>query len=112
VMTGKGVSGKHRDLWQYQPYVTGMEEFNSMSVNVYPNPASEIINFDLDGNFVASTDHLSIQLLNVEGKLISEQKVNGNTHVEMHNENWAAGIYMYSLTDGTKIYGGGRVVVR
>jgi N-acetylneuraminic acid mutarotase len=112
VIMGKGPNGKHRDLWEYRPFITGTEEFNSMSVNVYPNPATEEIHFDIDENFVASTDHLSIQLIDVDGKVVSEHNVSGNPHVVMHNENWAAGMYMYSLTDGTKIYGGGRVVVR
>ncbi len=112
VMTGKGATGKHRDLWEYKPYVTGMEEFNSMSINVYPNPATEIINFYLDENFVATTNSLSIQLIDVEGKIIEQQKLNGNSHIEMHNQNWAPGIYLYSLTNGTKIYAGGRIVVR
>ena len=48
----------------------------------------------------------------VEGKIIEQQKLNGNSHIEMHNQNWAPGIYLYSLTNGTKIYAGGRIVVR
>ncbi|CAN5274508.1 kelch repeat-containing protein [soil metagenome] len=111
-MMGKGVTGKKRDLWEYKPYVTGMEEYNSMTVNVYPNPATDIINFDIDENFISDRKDLSIQLSTLEGKLITSKALNGNAHVTLNNDNWATGVYFYSLTDGTKTYGGGRVVVR
>ncbi len=111
-MMGKGVTGKHRDLWEYRPYVTSIEEFNAMTVNVYPNPATEIINFDIDENFVSSKENLSIELTTLEGQIVTQKKLNGETHVVLQNENWAAGVYFYSITDGSKIYGGGRVVVR
>jgi N-acetylneuraminic acid mutarotase len=112
VMMGKGVTGKHRDLWEYHPYITGVEEFNSAHVNVYPNPATELINFDIEESFVAEKENLSVQLTTVEGKIIVEKKLDGNNHVTLKNDNWAPGIYFYMLTDGTKNYGGGRVVVR
>jgi hypothetical protein len=111
-MMGKGVNGKHRDLWQYHPHIVGMEEFNSMEVNVYPNPASEIINFDIDENFVSEKDNLLIQLTTLEGKTVATKNLEGKNRVTLNNENWAPGIYLYSLTDGTKNYAGGRVIVR
>ncbi len=112
VMTGKGASGKHRDMWEYRPYIIGVEENEITSVNVYPNPATEIIYFDLDENFVAAHDQLSIQLFSADGKMVAEKMLHGKSHVEMQNENWSAGIYLYTLTDGTKNYGAGRIVVR
>lgn len=112
VMTGKGVTGKVRDMWEYKPFINGIEENNFISVNVYPNPASEVIHFDFGENFSGSNENLSIQLINVEGKIIAEQKLNGNSHIDLYNQNWAKGIYMYSLTNGTKIISGGRIVIR
>ena len=112
IMCGKGVSGKHRDLWCYQPYIISVEENNLTSVNVYPNPAAEIIKFDIDENFVASHENLSIEIMSTDGKIVSRQSINGKSHVEIQNENWNSGIYLFTLTDGTTNYGGGRVVVR
>lgn len=112
VMMGKGVNGKHRDVWQYHPHITGMEELGFAEVNVYPNPASEIINFDIDENFISGKDNLSIQLITTDGKIVAEKNLEGKNRVSLTNENWAPGVYLYSLTDGTKNYGGGRVVIR
>lgn len=111
VMTGKGMSGKHRDNWQYHPFLTGMEEQALASVNVYPNPATEAINFDVDEIFAAAHDDLSLQLLTTDGKIVASQELSG-THARMVNENWAPGVYLYALTDGTTTYGGGRILVR
>ncbi|MDQ3109377.1 MAG: T9SS type A sorting domain-containing protein [Bacteroidota bacterium] len=112
LMMGKGLSGKHRDLWQYKPFITGVEEFDAARVSVYPNPASELINFDIDQNLVSERENLSVQLMTLDGKIIAEKKVDGKNHVALHNNSWAPGIYLYSLTDGTKNYSGGRVVIR
>lgn len=111
-MMGKGVNGKHRDLWQYHPYITGIEELNSLSVNVYPNPASEIINFSIDESFTSGKENLSVLLTTLEGKIVAEKNLEGKNQVTLNNDNWAAGIYLYALTDGTINYGGGRVVIR
>jgi N-acetylneuraminic acid mutarotase len=112
LMMGKGVTGKHRDLWQYVPWITGVEEFVATRVNVYPNPATDFICFDIDENLANADQHLFIQLTSLEGKVIAEKKLDGQTHVTLQNNDWAPGIYLYSLTDGIKNYSGGRVVIR
>jgi N-acetylneuraminic acid mutarotase len=112
LMMGKGVNGKHRDLWQYVPWITGVEELDVAHVNVYPNPATELINFDIDENLVNTNSNLSIQLISLEGKTIAEKNLHGKAHVTLQNNDWVPGIYLYSLTDGIKNYSGGRVVIR
>lgn len=112
VMTGKGPSGKHRDCWQYRQYVTGTEEYAFANVDVYPNPATTVIHFDIDESFFVSHDQLSIRLISVDGKTVAEKSCESNAHVELQNEGWAPGVYLYSLCDGTHQYGGGRIVVR
>jgi N-acetylneuraminic acid mutarotase len=111
-MMGKGTTGKHRDLYEYQPYITGEEELTNAEVNVYPNPATDVVHFDIDENFVAQKENLSIQLVNVEGKIIAEKKLEGKSHLTLVNDGWSSGVYLYSITDGTKTYGGGRLIVR
>ena len=112
IMMGKGVNGKHRDVWQYHPHIVGIEEYNLTHVNVFPNPATELINFDVEENFVSEKENLSIQLISVDGKIITEKSLEGKNHVVLTNDNWAPGIYLYSLTDGITNYGGGGVVIR
>ncbi|MBI3511607.1 MAG: T9SS type A sorting domain-containing protein [Bacteroidetes bacterium] len=111
VTTGKGVSGKHRDTWQYQPYVTGINENSIGEMSVYPNPASDVLKFDLDPQFVSQHDQLFIQLISIDGKIISKETVNGNSHIELQNQNWPAGTYLYSLTDGNKNFSSGKVII-
>lgn len=112
VMTGKGNSGKHRDCWQYMPYVNGVEENSLSHVNVFPNPATAVIHFEIDPEFFAAHENMSVVLISAEGKKVAEKSCEGNSTVELENDSWTPGVYLYTLTDGTKNYGGGRVVVR
>ena len=112
VMTGRGASGKHRDCWQYQQYVTGVEENSITHVNAYPNPVTTTLHFDIDETFAAAHDQLSVLLTSVDGKVIAKKYCEGSAHVVLQNENWAPGVYLYALSDGNQQYGGGRIVVR
>jgi N-acetylneuraminic acid mutarotase len=112
VIMGKGASGKHRDMWQYMPYVTGMQEFGEAGMSVYPNPVVDVLKFDIDPEFASSHDQLQIVMMSVDGKIISETPVNGNSHVELQNENWASGTYLIQLLDGNTSMGSTKIIVK
>jgi N-acetylneuraminic acid mutarotase len=112
VMTGKGASGKHRDCWQYMPFFTGIEENEISGVNVYPNPATDFIHFEIDPAFSAAHAPLSVALFDAQGKKVTEQSCDGFASVILQNQSWAPGTYLYTLTDGTKNYGSGRILIR
>lgn len=79
-----------------------VEEFNSALVGVFPNPASDFVNFEA-GNFANGQD-LTISMYNVEGKKVwngSYPSYNGNT-ISADVSGFAAGVYSVEFVAGTK----------
>ena len=71
---------------------TGIEEISNNNINVYPNPASEFITFDLS---VASS---TIQLFDITGKTL--RTINSNKNKFSVSLNLLTnGIYFYSISD-------------
>ncbi len=70
---------------------TGISGSNQITdVDIYPNPASDHLNIDLEGNF-------NYQLFNMEGQLIQSGSDNNRTVLEVGN--LPAGMYMVRLMD-------------
>jgi hypothetical protein len=64
---------------------------NSLTVGVYPNPASDVL------NVTASVEVSTIAIIGMDGKVISTQDVNGTaTAVDVANLN--AGVYFYEVS--------------
>lgn len=93
-----------------QPYevsiVTAVNEMAStVSYTVFPNPTVSGVNLSLSEN----NGNLNVQLFNIEGKMISEEKINGlNTNVQM--EALASGTYLLNVTDNKKVVKTFRVI--
>jgi hypothetical protein len=69
----------------------GIEEMNSSAdVNVYPNPASEILNIE------ASKEILSVKLNDASGKLILNQKVNKSDD-KLNIKHLPKGVYVLTI---------------
>ena len=63
---GKGLSGKKGSFWQYVPsaYV-GVEENSLAHINVFPNPAQEVINITTDSDQINQ-----IEIQSLDGKKV------------------------------------------
>jgi hypothetical protein len=73
----------------------GMDELNkaAQSLNVYPNPASDVVNFSIDYNKAAS-----VKMMDITGRIIETVNFDmNNASVDVRNYN--AGIYMYQVLD-------------
>lgn len=68
------------------------------SFGVYPNPANDVLNFNL------YTTATSIEISSLDGKLISKEIING-TKVKVNVSELTSGIYMYKITneDGSEV---------
>ena len=77
---------------------TGINELDKKQVNVYPNPANNVLNFDL--NVV----NANVQLFDITGKILKLINTNKNKFSVSLNE-FNNGIYFYSIIDaeGNKI---------
>ncbi|MCX6195996.1 MAG: T9SS type A sorting domain-containing protein [Flavobacteriia bacterium] len=73
--------------------VLGVDELNSIALNVYPNPASDLVNISFEGE---NTDY-SISLMDIQGRVISSREIanaSGEQVVSFSTENVAKGSYL------------------
>jgi DNA/RNA endonuclease YhcR with UshA esterase domain len=77
---------------------TGMNEIEKNKVNVYPNPANNVLNFEL--NISTAT----VQLFDITGKTLKSINTNNN-NFSVSLSDFNNGIYFYSIMDaeGKKI---------
>jgi len=66
------------------------EGFTNNNINVYPNPASDVLNVASDINIT------SVTLVNLVGQVVYSDKVNG-TDLQINVSNFVTGIYMLHL---------------
>jgi hypothetical protein len=81
---------------------SGIKIVRTTSVNkisFFPNPAQTVVNVSL----VQSENQSTIQLLNISGQLLAEQKGNGGTTVSLNVQQYPRGMYVIRVvnTDGT-----------
>jgi hypothetical protein len=68
-----------------------IKKIDSFITSVYPNPASEVLNIQLN------TTATSVSILGLDGKVISTEKVNSTT-VAVNVANLVSGMYLYEVT--------------
>ena len=67
-------------------------------LSVFPNPAKDLLNLNISGE---TTDDLMIQLISIEGRLVKEQKVQGNYRkqlIPLQVNDLPAGFYLVRLS--------------
>jgi hypothetical protein len=85
---------------------TNITEFENSVVNVYPNPASESVNFSWKDNDEA----LSLQIYQITGAKVIEQTVYSGKPVSISQlEN---GVYLYKLLNGQQNVKTGKMIKR
>ncbi len=90
-----------------QPYeiseVTGIEEAKdiNLSISVYPNPTNDFLTLELDAERSRSTQSMSYQLYDINGKLLQSEKITGNqTNIVMSE--FAVATYFVKVIQGNK----------
>lgn len=76
------------------------------AVNIYPNPANNFINIDLDNQLKNST----IKVIDVFGKNVKQVQVNAN-HINISTQEFVNGIYTIQLIENNQIINTYSVVV-
>jgi hypothetical protein len=71
---------------------TNTEDIQNLGINVYPNPAADIVTFDVDN--VVVNEEYNIQLSDITGRIIFNQ----NNVSVLDLSNVESGIYLYKLT--------------
>ena len=82
----------------YTPGATGVSEteFNNMNVNIFPNPASDLIGIQLSG---LVKDDMQVELFDLSGKLIKASTINkGSTISYFDVQSLYAGAYLVKVS--------------
>ena len=77
--------------------IAGIDETSITLFNVYPNPASDLVNISFEGE---NTDY-SISLMDIQGRVISSREIanaSGEQVVSFSTENVAKGSYIVTVT--------------
>ena len=100
-------------LLKYSPYGNGYESLNDIEinnqslVNVYPNPAKDFINVDIEAtNFKQS----EIELFDMQGKFVKKAKLNAKQGNRIDVSNLNSGAYTYNVSLNGKTISG-KVIV-
>ncbi|HHT02965.1 MAG TPA: T9SS type A sorting domain-containing protein [Bacteroidales bacterium] len=96
-------------LLKYSPYGNGysgindVELNNQSSVNVYPNPAKDYINVDIEASNFKQSD---IELFDMQGKLVKKEKLKSKLGNRIGVSNLNAGAYTYNVSLNGKTISG------
>ncbi|WP_430402734.1 T9SS type A sorting domain-containing protein [Fluviicola sp.] len=74
--------------YRLSPLNLGLNELSSAELKVYPNPTSNLLTIENEGN-------ASLMITNPEGKSIVQTKISGNYQLDVSN--FASGIYFVSV---------------
>ncbi len=81
---------------------TGIEDFNSSEITVYPNPANDIVNISLKGLY----GELAIQITDIQGNVILNENLeasNGEYKKQFDFSKFAKGLYFIKLMNNESI---------
>jgi hypothetical protein len=73
--------------------VLGTNDFLASKFSVYPNPATDVINFSNDANAVVS----KVEMTDLNGRVVKSQVMNA-TQGQVSVSDLAAGVYMMKIT--------------
>jgi len=74
-------------------YVLSADNFLAAKFNLYPNPASNLVNITNNENMYVK----EVAVYDTTGKLITTQNFNEQTEIQLHVENLASGTYLLHL---------------
>src|SRR5690554_6231791 len=83
------------------PYVLNAENFLAQKFNLYPNPATNIVNITNSENMAVQ----QIMVYDVAGKELSTQTFNNKSEILLNVENLASGVYLLHIEtkEGTAV---------
>ncbi len=82
------------------PIITGIENLtNNSSLNVYPNPANDLLNVQLGSGYKSSG---TLKIFSLDSRLVFQNNFDGNT-IQVNTKNLKSGIYFVQAINGSEI---------
>jgi uncharacterized repeat protein (TIGR01451 family) len=78
-------------------------------INVFPNPFTEVANFDIRGTEGKTA---TLTIVDALGTILAQETFSGNQLAYKHKTQWPSGIYYYLLHVEGKLAGTGKIMVR
>ena len=82
----------------------GCKEINNESITSYPNPIKNNLNIVVSSSIISSN---LLTVTDIKGSIILSEIVklnNGYTNININSENWASGVYLIKLSNGSLNY--------
>ncbi len=74
------------------------KENSSASVNVFPNPTTDILNIQF-----SSTSNLTISVTDVLGKQVFAERISSQKNIQLNTSDWSNGVYFLTVKSGEKV---------
>ena len=75
---------------------------------VYPNPASNYIQFKLDAKYTEIYKNVKLSIYDIKGAFIQEKNIDFNSNIAISN--LQNGVYLYTLQDENQILKSGQLI--
>ena len=87
---------------------TGIKEFsNNENYRVYPNPATNDVNIELN---TVHNDDIYFQLYDLEGRMLNEVSMKGKTRITISRNGIQSGIYIFRIITNQSVTGAGKLI--
>lgn len=100
IITGNGQYGLGENKWYKTAINAGIatSDINISNVTVYPNPASNAANINVE---MAQNENVNIIIVNALGQIVYNETKSldaGSHNISLNTENWASGLYNINMT--------------
>lgn len=98
------------DMWGGCFSTDVSEKSFKKAIKIFPNPATDIINFELDGLYYSES--LKLEIYNPNGQMIRELKFENSTKLSLKIKNLSRGLYTYQLSSDKNQVERGKFVIK
>lgn len=83
-------------------YGVSVDAIEAADLNVYPNPASDVLNINVP--FVDAKSNVKVTITDMTGKEVKSASFTTSEDLSMNTESLENGIYIMTVNSGTKVY--------
>lgn len=109
---GTGTTGTNfNDFWRFDPMgdTKGPPQRKYIDVNVFPNPTTELINFEIALETLIEHPQLTLTILDIAGRVINQTPFT-DTNVRYERNNLQNGVYCYQIADSEEVLETGKFI--
>lgn len=97
---GSGFTGKRRDFWQYEQFVTDVNETSGWECGLYPNPCGDMLSVNPPQSTGVFPGSCSLSVFTIDGKNVVSEDVSNRTTAILNTSALSAGVYFVVVTAG------------